>query len=98
MTHCRELDEKSRLCWRVGSATFTMVASSTTMNCARQTITSTSHGRDTSREVVADGAFEVMGLPVGDEADDPIRLTRGTVEKSDRGVQFTPEAASGTRA
>src|SRR3954471_8226888 len=44
MTHCRLPAEKSRSFWIEGSATFTIVASSTTMNCAKQTSTSTSQG------------------------------------------------------
>src|SRR4029077_20743420 len=44
ITHCSELSVKFRSVWIVGSATFTTVASSTTMNWARQTIASTSQG------------------------------------------------------
>src|SRR4051794_31407684 len=44
MTHCRLPAEKSRSCWIEGSATFTIVASRMTMNCAKQTSTSTSQG------------------------------------------------------
>ena len=42
-THCSELAEKSRSSWIEGSATFTTVASSTTMNWAMHTSTRTSH-------------------------------------------------------
>src|SRR5215208_4554368 len=42
MTHWRSAEEKSRPCWIDGRATFTIVASSTTMNWARQTTTRTS--------------------------------------------------------
>src|SRR6059058_5173377 len=42
MTHCRSAFEKCRPRWIDGSATFTIVASKMTMNCARQTITRTS--------------------------------------------------------
>ena len=42
--HCRLVSVMSRSCWIVGSATFTIVASSMTMNCARQTRTRTSQG------------------------------------------------------
>src|SRR5688572_12945266 len=42
MTHWRSAAEKPRSAWIDGSATFTTVASRMTMNCARQTITSTS--------------------------------------------------------
>jgi hypothetical protein len=46
------------------------------MNCARQTSTSTSQGREASREAVAGGAIEVIVFPFDDEADDPIRFRR----------------------
>ena len=42
--HCRSASDISRSAWIDGSATFTIVASRMTMNCAMQTITSTSHG------------------------------------------------------
>src|SRR3954469_14436144 len=42
MTHCRLDVEKPRSRWIEGSATFTIVASRMTMNCARQTMTRTS--------------------------------------------------------
>ena len=40
--HCRLVGEKCSPCWIDGSATFTIVASRMTMNCAMQTRTSTS--------------------------------------------------------
>jgi hypothetical protein len=43
ITHCRSAWAKPRSLWIAGRATFTIVASSTTMNCAKQTRTSTSH-------------------------------------------------------
>src|ERR671920_808033 len=43
MTHWRSAAEKFRSRWIDGSATFTTVASRMTMNCARQTMTRTSH-------------------------------------------------------
>ena len=42
--HCRSASDISRSSWIDGSATFTIVASRMTMNCAMQTSTSTSHG------------------------------------------------------
>ena len=44
MTHCRSAREKCSPFWMEGSATLTMVASSTTMNWATQTMTSVSQG------------------------------------------------------
>src|SRR3954468_4445410 len=44
MIHCRLASESPRSCWIDGSATFTTVASSTTMNCAKQTSTRTTKG------------------------------------------------------
>src|SRR4051794_31413418 len=44
MIHCRLASESPRSCWIDGSATFTTVASSTTMNCAKQTSTRTTQG------------------------------------------------------
>src|SRR5436305_5997226 len=44
MIHCRLASESPRSFWIDGSATFTTVASSTTMNCAKQTSTSTTQG------------------------------------------------------
>src|SRR3954452_17301496 len=44
MIHCRLASESPRSSWIDGSATFTTVASSTTMNCAKQTSTRTTHG------------------------------------------------------
>ena len=41
MIHCRLASESPRSFWIDGSATFTTVASSTTMNCAKHTSTST---------------------------------------------------------
>ena len=43
-THCRSFSARSRSSWIDGSATFTIVASSTTMNCAMQTRQRTSQG------------------------------------------------------
>ena len=43
-THCRPDSDIPRSVWIEGSATFTIVASRITMNCARQTRTRTSHG------------------------------------------------------
>jgi hypothetical protein len=42
--HCRLPSERARSFWIEGSATFTIVASRTTMNCARQMRTRTTHG------------------------------------------------------
>jgi hypothetical protein len=44
LTHCRPEGLNRRPRWIDGSATFTIVASTTTMNCATHTITITSHG------------------------------------------------------
>ena len=44
MIHCRLASVSPRSFWIDGSATFTIVESSTTMNCARQISTSTTHG------------------------------------------------------
>ena len=44
ITHCRLASLKPSAVWMCGSATFTIVASRTTMNCARQMITSTTQG------------------------------------------------------
>ena len=44
MIHCRLASESPRSFWIDGSATFTIVASRMTMNCARQTRTRTSQG------------------------------------------------------
>ena len=43
-THCRSASDISRSSWIDGSATFTIVASRMTMNCAMHTSTRTSHG------------------------------------------------------
>ena len=42
--HCRSASDIPRSSWIEGSATFTIVASRITMNCAMQTRTRTSHG------------------------------------------------------
>ena len=57
-THWRELVEKSRSAWIDGSATFTTVASSTTMNWAMQTSTRTSQRR--SCDAAPGGAVAVL--------------------------------------
>ncbi len=44
ITHCRLASLKPSAVWMWGSATFTIVASRMTMNCARQMITSTTQG------------------------------------------------------
>src|ERR1700712_1892752 len=44
MTHCRSLVENFRSDWMCGSATFTIVTSSTTMNCAIASTTRVLHG------------------------------------------------------
>src|ERR1700712_1962745 len=44
MTHCRLSGEKCRSVWMFGSATFTIVTSSTTMNCAIASTTSVLQG------------------------------------------------------
>ena len=59
---------KSRSACSVGSATFTTVESSTTMNWARQTIASTSQGFDALRRAVDEGldqaASELRGVAI----------------------------------
>ena len=44
ITHCRLASLKPSAIWMCGSATFTIVASRMTMNCARQMMTSTTQG------------------------------------------------------
>jgi hypothetical protein len=44
ITHCRLASVKPSEVWMCGRATFTIVASRTTMNCARQMMTSTTQG------------------------------------------------------
>ena len=44
ITHCRLASVKPSEVWMCGSATFTIVASRTTMNCARQMMTRTTQG------------------------------------------------------
>src|SRR3954447_9248645 len=51
--HWRLASESPRSFWIDGSATFTIVASSTTMNCARQTRTRTTHGFTECRDSAA---------------------------------------------
>ena len=56
ITHCRESAEKFRSAWMSGSATFTIVTSSTTMNCARANTASVAHGlrrMSTSQEMMS---------------------------------------------
>src|SRR3954469_2396828 len=43
MTHCRSANVELRSCWMLGSATFTMVMSSSSMNVPRQTAASVHH-------------------------------------------------------
>src|SRR3954470_8915120 len=43
MTHCRSANVESRSCWMLGSATFTIVMSSSSMNVPRQTAPSVHH-------------------------------------------------------
>ncbi len=59
MTHGRSAAEKCRPRWIEGSATFTIVASSTTMNWARQAITRTSQ-RLVGDALCASGGLRVM--------------------------------------
>ena len=60
-THCKLDGEKCRPRWIEGSATFTTVASSTTMNCARHAITRISQ-RLVEWFDAAGGAVTVMAV------------------------------------
>src|SRR3954453_11188196 len=60
----------SRSCWIVGSATFTIVASRITMNCARQTRTRTSHG------LTREGMSRTYQRCVGLRLQEPVRFRR----------------------
>jgi hypothetical protein len=60
MTHWRSPSEKPRSAWAEGRAMFTTVESSTTMSCARPTMTRVSQRRDEGAEgVEAAGAVAV---------------------------------------
>ena len=91
-THWSELVEKSRSAWMEGRATFTTVASSTTMNCAMQTSTRTSQRRSCS-VALGEGAVVTGGLlrRIGQRSG-----RRGPICslcETDRQVHFRPETA-----
>ena len=66
-THCRSVVEKPSPRWIEGRATFTIVASSTTMNWARQTMTSTSQRLLTARAAGVGAMAVKAGSPPGSQ-------------------------------
>ncbi len=87
ITHCRFAALKPRSAWIDGSATFTTVASSTTMNCARQTMTSTSQ-RLVSPD--AGGSTNSSGALGSDAGHTDLRGERGAGERSGRSTYQSP--------
>jgi hypothetical protein len=89
-THCSELAEKSRSSWIEGSATFTTVASSTTMNWAMHTSTRTSHLLGTLRG----GAVLTRRLRAGRFADPDAAVRFGNLDQPESPVHFDPAPLS----
>src|SRR5258705_2893180 len=92
-THDRLCSENPRLVWIVGSATFTTVASSTTMNCATATSASTrfelTRGASTasSRDAI-DGALKELSSMGQQDHRDPGELS--SPDDGDSGLAFAP--------
>ena len=67
--------ERSRSFWIDGRATFTIVASRTTMNCAKHTTTSTSHGLTGVRRRRKEGTRVPFRVTEYDETDYAIHFS-----------------------
>src|SRR5579862_78009 len=79
-THCRSAVEKFRLRWIDGSATVTMVASSTTINCAVEMTTSASPNR--SGRASSRGGAATMSPAVTRSALTVVKGTHGSTGRS----------------
>ena len=89
-THCRPASEKAKSRWAVGSAMFTMVASSTTINCA---IASTTRAHHRPVGTAGAGPDAVLGRSASVVIYPPVR--RKVVSTSRFGTGGGPVKAQG---
>src|SRR3954449_10529203 len=100
MTHCRSEKVECRSCWMLGSATFTIVMSSSSMKVPRQTAASVHHFGSADRELSVTDALHTNVLYVAGAGRGRLRVvcTANASSAIDASVVIQSPAPALTRA